>query len=283
MRPMVLLTVATMLLILTLGSQTAYADEAPALDVASAEQAVGTQQIYRAPGAVAELDEPRVRAELAPDTRVVLAPFVDMDHTDAYSATTSTLTSWARAQELKLIVVTGLSVRLLSAPSLTGGHFTPSGLSGLQAQLAYSNVTDLVVLAARNVLDGTHHLDDPHPAQAGPDPDEVATLVAALRANPRYVAPGARDEIPPTALPASLTPDLPFRVALLPSLPLGALFMELAPALGEAFPGELVVVARGRWVEAAGPRQDEVGSARNYLLGRAETALERWVPRPTYW
>lgn len=269
------LAVVTVLLSLSLRPAAALADDAPALDVFATEQAIGTQQIYRAPGAVAALDERTVRAELTPDTRVVLAPWVGYKQTDADSTTTDALRDWAREHELKLIVVTGLSVRLLS-----GGHFTPSELSGLQAQLAYSDVTDLVVLSARNIRDGTSHLDDPQPAQAAADPAEIATMVAALRTNPRYVAPGAGPAIPAGELVASQTPGLPYRVALLPALPLGVPFTNLAPAISQAFPGELVIVARGRWVDAAGPGQDEVDSARNYMFGRYAKAYEQWGTPP---
>jgi len=69
------LAVVTVLLSLSLRPAAALADDAPALDVFATEQAIGTQQIYRAPGAVAALDERTVRAELTPDTRVVLAPW----------------------------------------------------------------------------------------------------------------------------------------------------------------------------------------------------------------
>lgn len=264
-----------MLLILTSGPRIADADEAPALDIARTEQALDTQQIYRAPGAVAELDEPAVRAELTPDTRVVLAPWVDYDHHDDNRTTIRALGDWADEHNLKVIVVTGLSVTLLPY-----NGFLPSGLSGLQAQLAYSDVTSLVASAARNVRDGTTHLDDPQPAQAAPGAGEVATIVAALRANPRYVAAGAGAPVPADELPATVSPGVPYRLALLPALPLGAAFTNLAPAVSQAFPGELVIVVRGRWIDAAGPGQDQVDSARNYTLGRAAKAFQLWGTAP---
>lgn len=83
------LAVVTVLLSLSLRPAAALADDAPALDVFATEQAIGTQQIYRAPGAVAALDERTVRAELTPDTRVVLAPWVGYKQTDADSTTTT--------------------------------------------------------------------------------------------------------------------------------------------------------------------------------------------------
>lgn len=200
---------------------------------------------------------------------------MDNDHRDDDRTTITALGDWADEHKLKLIVVTGLSVTLLP---YTG--FSPSGLSGLQAQLAYSDVTDLVALAARNVRDGTTHLDDPQPAQAAPEAAEVATIVAALRANPRYVAPGAGAAIPSDELPATVSPGVPYRLALLPALPLGVAIPNLAPAVSQAFPGEVVIVVRGRWIDAAGPGQDQVDSARNYTLGRAAKAFQLWGTAP---
>lgn len=274
-RQILLVVVATVLFTVTFRPAAARADDAPALEVGATEQAISTQQIYRAPGAVAQLDERAVRAELTPDTRVVLAPWVDYDHTEGNSTKLTALGDWADEHKLKLIVVTGLSVTLLPYDD-----FEPSALPGLQAQLAYSDVTALVTSAARNVRDGTSHLEDPHPAQGASDPTEVAAVVAELRANPRYVADGAGPAIPSGELPDTVSPGVPYRLALLPALPLGAAFTNLAPAVSQAFPGEVVIVVRGRWIDAAGPGQDQVDSARNYTFGRAAKAFQLWGTAP---
>lgn len=97
--------------------------------------------------------------------------------------------------------------------------------------------------------------------------------MAGLRTESLWAAPGVDADFPDGDRWADLVPDLPFRVALLPTVPRTGPFPGLMPAVRAAFPGELVVLAHGTWLEVGGPGQQEVESARNYALGAYETQL----------
>ncbi|GEC19242.1 hypothetical protein PHY01_15250 [Pseudonocardia hydrocarbonoxydans] len=76
-----------------------------------------------------------------------------------------------------------------------------------------------------------------------------------------------------------LLPGGRVRIAALPALDAGAPDRDLLAALSAAYPDEVVLVQRGRWLEAAGPDPVEVRSARDYVLGRYEDIiLDRTLP-----
>lgn len=240
----------------------------PGLDLVAAESALQTGPVYRAPGAPAQYDEARVRPLLAPGTRILLAPYTPLDYGSGRLAddVTTPLRDWARDRDLKVVLVVGLRVRVLSS-----GAIGPSTLDGVRALLAHHDVTADLVLALENLRSGLEHLADP-PAHPGPpDPAERDAVLAGLRASRIYggVADGPWVD---KALPGGAV-----RVAALPALAPGAPDPEMLPALRAAFPGEVVVVLRDRWIEAAGP-DVETGSARDYVLGRyADFLAQRQV------
>lgn len=73
----VLKAIAGMLAVggLVLGAAPSAWAQTSTLDVAKALAALADQQVYRAPGAVAYLDEDRVLPALKDDTRVLVAPY----------------------------------------------------------------------------------------------------------------------------------------------------------------------------------------------------------------
>lgn len=109
----------------------------------------------------------------------------------------------------------------------------------------------------------------------------MTEVVAGLRADPRWSAPGVPVDLSGSTAWADLVPGLPVRVAFLPLLARGTPYPDLLPALQAQFPDELVVLVRGAWLEAAGPGQPEITSARNYVLGAyRKQLLERAVASP---
>lgn len=106
-------------------------------------------------------------------------------------------------------------------------------------------------------------------------------VVSGLRVDPRWSAPGITVDLSRSKAWADLVPGLPVRVAFLPLLPRGTPYPDLLPAVQAQFPRELVVLVRGAWLEAAGPGQVEISSARNYVLGAfRKQLLERAVASP---
>ncbi|GAB2913889.1 hypothetical protein GCM10027047_09800 [Rhodococcus aerolatus] len=231
------------------------------------------EQVVTAPGAVARFDPAAVLPELG-RTHVLLAPPDPATRGDHYDRVIGPLTDLARDADLDVLLVTGLTVHVVrgSGPGL--GSPAPSGLAGLQVLLGSSDVTDLLVLGARSVADpDTPGTADPVPRTPVADEAEAAPVVAGLRAGRQWTAPGAD---PPTQDPGAAVRGVGVRVAYLPPAALGAPQPDLLPALTAAFPGEVVVVARGRWVDVGGPRQAVLTSARDYALGRGEVAFTQW-------
>ncbi len=254
------------------------AEDVPRLDLAAAQRALVTEQVYAAPGAVATFDPARVLPELPSDARVLIGPPRSLEErSNFYDTVYGPMTTWADEREVRLVLVTGLQVEV---PGL--GTVTQDELPEMRLLLAQSDVTESLRYAARS-LSGTEPIDDsPTPDErVPPDPALVAEVVAGLRAAPRWSAPGITVDLSRSSAWADLVPGLSMRVAFLPLLPRGTPYPDLLPALQTQFPGELVVVARGAWLEAAGPGQTEITSARNYVLGAyRKQLLERAAASP---
>jgi hypothetical protein len=65
---------------------------------------------------------------------------------------------------------------------------------------------------------------------------------------------------------------LTVRIAALPALKPGDPLVDYTPELLTRFPGEIVMVAQGRWLDVAASQQDKADSARDYAYGRYEYA-----------
>jgi hypothetical protein len=248
----------------------------PKLDVAAAEQALTTQQIYRAPGAVAVFDERQVRAALTPDMRVLVEPFTgtyEAGHNyatgdDYEQQVYGPLSDWSDEHKLRIVDITGLYVR-----SYDGGASTPSDIPELRTQTAYLDVTSSVLGLIDYLKSGaTHYPSPPGPALVPPTPAQLSALVGALRADPVYNAAGRTDPISQEVAPDAQRFGLPVRVAAFPPLTPGQPFVDYAPALAGAFPGDEIFVNYGQWMEVAGPNLAALQSARDYAYGRYEDA-----------
>jgi hypothetical protein len=184
------------------------------------------------------------------------------------------LDDWATERGVHLIFVEGIKVTLYGEPGTGVG---PSTIPELRQVTAYLDVSESVIFAARfaagisrdQVGDFDYPVVDPVPPAAA----QVDDLVARLAADRVYNAPGREDPIDPTmAQLAQETYDLPVRIAAFPLRAPGEPLVDYAPELLKRFPGEVVMVAQGRWLDVAAADQTKADSARDYAYGRYEYA-----------
>ncbi|MCW2776436.1 MAG: hypothetical protein JWN17_161 [Frankiales bacterium] len=267
-----LAALAAVLLLLTGAEASGAADDPPALDVPAVAAALRTQPLVRTPGATAVLDERAVRSHLTPSARIVLAPPRPLSAKgDDYAEVYAPLSDAADEAHLDLVLVRGTKVQLVGQ-----GTAVPDDLPGARALLGQHDVTEQVVYALDTIRDP--HLEDSddeslRPLRTVAAPAAlVRQVVDGLTAHPTWVAPGVPE-------PVTLRPGPAVRVAVLPLLPRGAPWPDVATPVSARFPGELVVVARGQWVDAAGPRQADADLARDQVLGLYLSPLtERAAP-----
>lgn len=243
--------------------------EPPKLDVPAATRALETQQVYRAPGAVAYLDENAVRAALGPGMKVLISPFLGHNYPNDDDETTQLyepLSDWATSTHTTLIEVEGLYVH-----SFNGGAFGPSDIPELRQTTAHYDVTSAVLGMIQHEKTGVSHVDSlPGDPVVAPTPEQVSALAARLRANPVYNAPGRTDPVSVPVDQLAQSMGIHARIAAFPVLGPGQPMTDYAPALAKEFPGETVFVSYGMWLDVAGPNQDILDSARNYAYGRFE-------------
>ncbi len=88
------------------------AEDVPRLDLAAAQRALVTEQVYAAPGAVATFDPARVLPELPSDARVLIGPPRSLEErSNFYDTVYGPMTTWADEREVRLVLVTGLQAR----------------------------------------------------------------------------------------------------------------------------------------------------------------------------
>lgn len=252
------------------------------LDVGQAIAQLADRQVYRAPGAVAHLDEARVLPVLSKDTRVLVAPYsgvfgdggnyADGDEHDKRVG--KPLDAWATKNHVHLIFVEGLRVTLYGEP---GAGVGPSTIPELRQTTAYLDVSMSVIFAARYAAgierDKVGDFDYPNAEPTPPSAAQVDELAARLKADPVYNAPGRED--PVDARMAQLAKEkygLTVRIAAFPVLAPGQALVDYAPELLKRFPGEVIMVAQGRWLDVAVADQAKADSARDYAYGRYEYA-----------
>lgn len=248
----------------------------PKLDVKAAMAALSTEQIYRAPGAVATYDEQQVRKALGSDMKMLVEPFTgtyakghNYPTDDQYTDQVYTpMEDWADDHKVTLIDVTGLYVR-----AYDGGAFGPSDIPELRTQTAYLDVTSAVLgLINYERTKATHFDSLPAPPIVAPSAAQLATVTDALRAKRVYNAPG-RDN-PITLDTGFVTKETGFtvRVAAFPPIPRGQPMVDYASALAKQFPGDDIFVSYGDWMDVAGPDLQVLESSRDYAYGRYEDA-----------
>jgi hypothetical protein len=259
------------------GGAPARADEPPKLDLDTATAALADQQIYRAPGAVARFDEDKVRAAMSPDTRILVAPYTGRlekggnyaDGNQYYEDVYVPLTKWAHDNHRKLIYVTGIFVAMVDGPA-----YGPADLPSLRRVTSTLDVTSSVLILTRYASgmskEQAADIDLPPPDPVKPSGRQLDDVTAALRKNRVYNAPGREDPIDPVVTRLADEVGLRVRVAAFPILDRGAPAIDYAPALAKRFPGEVVLVAQGRWLDIAAPDQAKAVSARDYAFGRFE-------------
>lgn len=257
-------------------------EQPPKLDVGHALDVLAGQRIYRAPGAVAQLDEQRVLPALSASTKVLVAPFTgpigkggnyasNDEHSDQVGAK---LDDWATHHRVELILVEGIEVTLYGDRHAAVG---PATLAELRQTTAYLDASSAVIFAARYAAgmakDEVGDFDYPNATPRAPSADQVDDLADELRDSPVYNAPGRDDPVDPRmAQLAREKYGLTVRIAALPTLEPGEPFLDYAPELLKRFPGEVVMVARGRWLDVAHAQHDKADSARDYAYGRYEYA-----------
>ncbi|WP_143230598.1 hypothetical protein [Actinosynnema sp. ALI-1.44] len=220
------------------------------LDVAAAISALETQPVYRAPGAVADVDVAAVTREMKPNMRLVIAPFAtnDWQYVDnVYKP----LQKWGDSKGIRVITVTGLL-----------GWRQPPGVTQLRQQTAYMDLTGPTLSWIREEAKAPIGEAWPSYRVIPPTADQVADLAEKLRRDPVHNAEGLTDRV--TRSYGST------RVVVLPPLKAGEPFVDYAPALAKEFPDDIVLVAQGYWVEVAGEDQDRLVAARNYVYAESE-------------
>lgn len=250
----------------------------PKLDVEQAMDELAGQRIHRAPGAVAQIDEDRVRAALGDDTRLLLAPYTgrfkdgnNYPDSEIHSEEVrDPLDEWATKRHEYLIIVEGINVSILGEQS---GGATAANIPELRQMTAYLDVSIAVIFAARYAHDKetAEDFDYPLAEPVAPTREQLDDLAGHLEANPVYNAPGRDDPVDPRmAQLAKEKHGINVRIAALPALELGEPFVDYAPELRKRFPDDVIMVAQGRWLDVAAAEQAKADSARDYAFGRFE-------------
>ncbi|ASW57793.1 hypothetical protein CIK06_17395 [Plantactinospora sp. KBS50] len=209
-------------------------------DVPSTEEMtslVAADPVVRLPGAVARWDEQRVRAAIGTrDIRILVAP-PGLDE----------------AERKRVKAVENAAIRIIGTETSGGMYIaSPDDLPGWRAEFATGDVTSqiLTLIAAQH--------DEPMPADRDdlrwrePTGAELAPVLAALRADGRYVAPGATlSQLPEKA--AGTAFRTPAWYVVLPAQPYGTPLSAYGPALNRVAPDQPLVIMYGGWVEYHGP------------------------------
>jgi len=237
----------------------------PDLDVDRATAALAGDPLYLAPRSIARMDKDQVRRELA-GTRIVVVvePFIpdEPDRHDHDGRVKRPLAKWSDANDRPVVLVTGL---LVSMPSIDRA-FTPEPADYRDALERY-DVTRPVLQAIRYLRDGSAPHEPWRPRVVPPDPHELARIVAGLRTSRMYVEPG-QVGVRMQTIDRLLGDGPTYRVVRLRAL-IGDEEPDLLPGLAAAFPGELIIVLRGRWLTATGlpPGHIASGQAALYRFG----------------
>jgi hypothetical protein len=257
----------------------------PKLNVSAAEKALATQQIYRAPGAVARYDEQQIQQALGPDMKLLVEPFTGIfaaghnytDEDQYVDEVYTPLTDWADDHHATVIDITGLDVSSLVDGIAAG----PSDIPEVRRQTAYLDVTSALLAVIEHARTGkTDFPSKPDDPLVAPTAAQLATVVAHLRTERVYTAPGRA----PAAVSADAVTKqtgLTVRVAAFPAAQTGQPLIDYAPGLAKQFPNDEIFVSYGQWTEVAGAHQSVLESARDYGYGRGDNAIMEWGTDPT--
>jgi hypothetical protein len=155
-----------------------------------------------------------------------------------------------------------------------GPAYGPADLPSLRRVTSTLDVTSSVLILTRYASgmsqEKAEDIDLPPPDPVKPSGRQLDDVTAALKENRVYNAPGREDPIDPVVARLADKAGLHIRVAAFPILDRGEPAVDYAPALAKRFPGEVVLVAQGRWLDIAAPDQAKARSARDYAFGRFE-------------
>ncbi len=251
------------------------------LDVEGVLAQLETTQLVRVPGSVAHFDEARLRAELTPDLRVLVLPYIDYDvyensagDSEYYEEVMVPIDDWGEDNDHSIVLVQGLDVRITGVrpPVSTLDHALPSDLAELRTTTSTRDITERVLVftaIAKGVApDTAEEVVVEHPAPVPPTPAQLDTVAAALRANRIYHAPGREGQVEDVN-----ADDLTVRVAAFPYLEPGRPVVDYAPGLAARFPDDVVLVLHGDWLDIVAEDQAKALSARDYVYGDASLGL----------
>lgn len=242
----------------------------------TADQAIAaltTDVIARAPGAPAEFDEDALRADLAGSSvRILLLPYLSDEQKKAAQDVSRAVEGWAATNDLTLITVIGV------APGFSLFSVSPTTPGEAERLLAHQDVTQTLRFAVSraSARDGAAIIPEPPDTPLGTpvpaDPDLVATVTAALRADGVWTDPSL-PPVTPTPAWTLIGPDRTLRVAVLPVRTREQPRIDLATSLASAFPDDIVMVLTGRWIDIAGPDPAILRSSVMYLYGGGSERL----------
>lgn len=277
--------VVSLLAVLGFAASPAAAQPARPVDPAPILAALADgEQVVRAPGTIARFDEARVREELGREVRLVVLPVVDYDlypsegdDNQYRELVTAPIQEWAMDREVPVVVVTGLHLTMYGGLPFRE-HQLPADVDELRTTTANRDITERLVVFARLgkglAPDVAEDVEITHTAPVPAAPDRVAELVAALRQDPVYNAPGRTDAIDDHIAQTARTEyDLGIRVAAFPDLEPGQPVVDYATPLGEAFPDDVVLVLHGKWLDIVAADQDKALAARAFAYGKADLTV----------
>ena len=283
------LTVALLVLFVGPGVWAVAAAVAPAppstptpFDAKSAIAALGSRSILRMAGAPASFDQAQISGRIrGTDVKLLLVPFqpysAEADR-EAERAQESIVGDWGDAHHVQVILVIGLEIHLLSKYVVV----TPDNLTELRPVLENYDLT--VQLQMSLDLLRNSKQDEPVATTAAPAAPRAlpAAAVTAMVQRLRVDDTAVVGDIPLTKDPQKLWRDsIPRqRLRLVIEPPPTGDPGELAKPLSARFPGDVVIVIRGRWIEIAGPDQALLDSAVLYSYGAAAVGFTAWAVTP---
>ena len=255
------------------------------LDINPILEQLASEQLVRVPGSVAYFDEARVRAELGPDLRVLILPYVDYDlyedgdENTYYDDVRAPLHDWADDRDYSVLLVEGLDVRLTGVvpPVSMLDSELPADLAELRTTTSTRDVTERMLvfsqIANGTAPDTAEEVVVAHPAPVQPTAAQLDGVLAGLQDSRIYNAPGRDDLIEDGLVANADKAGLTIRVAAFPYLAPGQPVVDYASALGARFPDDVVLVLHGDWFDVVAKDQAKALSARDFGYGDASLGL----------
>ena len=245
----------------------------PKLDVEAALAALETEQIYRAPGAVAYLDE---KAHPRRTHR---------RHAGSRRAVHRSVRGGGPLRQFRGIPCTGVQAAAGLGRGQRPGPDQGRGPAGVVQQGCFGrgersgraaaapwpirrHELGVDAGAARQRLRHRRRTAPSHAGMGRSDPAADGRTGRAATADRVYNAPGREDPFQGSLDLIRESTGFTLRVVAFPPVEPGEPMVDYAPALAEHFPDDVILVAYGDWLEIAGPHPVALSSARNYAYGR---------------